>query len=44
MGKYSREELEAAFQTYWRVGAVAEDWDAWADLFTEDIRSVAILK
>ena len=32
----SREELEKAFQHYWRTGAVGEDWDAWADLFTED--------
>ena len=31
-----REELERAFQLYWRTGAVGEDWDAWADLFTED--------
>ncbi len=36
MGKYSREELESAYQQYWRMGAVGEDWDAWADLFTED--------
>lgn len=36
MGKYSRAELERAFQLYWRTGAVGEDWDAWADLFTED--------
>ncbi len=36
MGKYSRDELDSAFQTYWRTGAVGEDWDAWADLFTED--------
>lgn len=36
MGKYGREELQAAFEEYWRRGAVGEDWDAWADLFTED--------
>jgi ketosteroid isomerase-like protein len=36
MGKYSRAELEQAFQLYWRTGAVGEDWDAWADLFAED--------
>ena len=40
MGKYSREELEQAFQKYWRTGAVGEDWDAWADLFTEDAQYV----
>jgi hypothetical protein len=36
MGRYSRDELEQAFRRYWRTGAVGEDWDAWADLFTED--------
>jgi hypothetical protein len=36
MGRFSREELEHAFRTYWRTGAVGENWDAWADLFTED--------
>jgi SnoaL-like protein len=36
MSAFSRDELEQAFRTYWRAGAVGEDWDAWADLFTED--------
>jgi SnoaL-like protein len=36
MARYSRDELEKAFQHYWRTGAVGEDWDAWADLFTPD--------
>ncbi len=36
MERFSREELEQAFRTYWRTGAVGEDWPAWADLFTED--------
>ena len=36
MGKYTRDELERAFIHYWRTGAAGEDWDAWADLFTED--------
>lgn len=36
MAKYSAEELDAAFRTYWGTGAVGEDWDGWADLFTED--------
>ena len=36
MGKYGRDELERAFIHYWRTGAAGEDWDAWADLFTED--------
>jgi hypothetical protein len=40
MPSFPREELEAAFRTYWRTGAVGEDWDAWADLFTEDCEYV----
>ena len=36
MSRFDRDELERAFRTYWRTGAVGEDWDAWADLFTED--------
>lgn len=36
MATYPIEEVEAAFRTYWQTGAVGEDWDAWADLFTED--------
>jgi hypothetical protein len=36
MGKFSRAELEAAFQHYWRTGAVNEDWDGFADNFTQD--------
>ena len=36
MATFDRDELESAFRTYWRTGAVGEDWDAWANLFTED--------
>jgi hypothetical protein len=36
MSGFSRDEIERAFQLYWRTGAVGENWDAWADLFTED--------
>jgi len=36
MGTYPIEEVEAAFRTYWQTGAVGENWDAWADLFTKD--------
>lgn len=36
MTTYPIEEVEAAFRTYWQAGAVGEDWDAWADRFTED--------
>jgi ketosteroid isomerase-like protein len=31
-----RAEVEEAFQHYWQTGAVGEDWEAWADLFTDD--------
>ena len=34
--QFRRDELEQAFRIYWQTGAVGEDWDAWADLFTED--------
>jgi hypothetical protein len=40
VNKFNREELDRAFQTYWRTGAVGEEWDAWADLFTEDAEYV----
>ena len=40
MPPFPRDELEQAFRTYWRTGAVGEDWDAWADLFTEDAEYV----
>ena len=36
MGKFSRDEIERAFRHYWRTGAVNEDWDGFADNFTED--------
>ena len=36
MPEYDIAEVEDAFRTYWRTGAVDEDWDAWADLFTDD--------
>jgi hypothetical protein len=36
MGNFTIDEVEAAFRRYWSTGAVGEDWDAWADLFTED--------
>ena len=40
MPAYSRDEMEQAFRRYWRTGAVGEDWDAWANLFTEDAEYV----
>jgi len=36
MGTASRAEVEAAFAKYLDVGAFRRDWNAWADLFTED--------
>lgn len=36
MAQFSRDEVERAFIRYWQTGAVGEDWDAWANLFTED--------
>ena len=34
MATFDRDEMERAFRTYWRAGAVGENWDAWADRFT----------
>lgn len=39
MGRWSRDELEAAFEAYQDAALAAGtsgDWNAWADLFTED--------
>ena len=36
VGGHSRDEVEQAFRQYIRTGAVLEDWEAWADLFTDD--------
>ncbi len=36
MAQFDRDELDRAFQHYWRTGAVGERWDTWADLFTAD--------
>ena len=39
MARYSREELEEAFETYQRIAlesGMSGNWDPWADLFTED--------
>ena len=37
---FSHAELDAAFRHYWSTGCVAENWDAWTDLFTEDVEYV----
>ncbi len=39
MGRWSRDEIEEAFERYQRAALVAGttgDWNGWADLFTED--------
>ncbi|MCA9531455.1 MAG: nuclear transport factor 2 family protein [Myxococcales bacterium] len=37
MATFSLEEVERAFQRFWRTGMVREDWDGWVDLFVEDV-------
>jgi len=37
MATYDIDEIERAFRTYWQTGALHEDWNAWADVFTEDV-------
>ena len=37
MGQFSRQEIERAFRNYWQTGAVREDWDGFANCFTEDV-------
>lgn len=35
MATYDIDEVEAAFRNYWQTGAVDEDWDGFADNFSE---------
>jgi ketosteroid isomerase-like protein len=42
MATPSRAEVEAAFQQYLRLGAYERNWNAWADLFTEDALYVEV--
>lgn len=37
MTTFPREEIDAAFQHYWKVGCVDENWAAWVQLFTPDV-------
>ena len=37
MATYDIDEVERAFRPTGTLGAVGEDWDAWSDLFTEDV-------
>jgi hypothetical protein len=34
---FALEEVEASFRRFWHTGMIREDWNAWADLFTEDV-------
>ena len=33
---FARDEVEAAFAHFYKLGCVDEDWTGWADLFTDD--------
>lgn len=37
MPTFELEEVEEAFRQFWHTGMIREDWNAWADLFTEDV-------
>jgi len=38
--RFTRDEVDEAFQHFYRLGCVVEDWTGWADLFTDDARYV----
>ncbi|HMG44307.1 MAG TPA: nuclear transport factor 2 family protein [Acidimicrobiales bacterium] len=38
--QFPRNEIDEAFQHYWKVGCVDEDWVAWTDLFVPDVHYV----
>ncbi len=37
MATFDTEEIEEAFRNFWYTGMIREDWNAWANLFTEDV-------
>ena len=37
MPRFSRKEVQAAFELWWQVGNVAEDWTRWANMFVPDV-------
>jgi len=37
MATFDIQEVESAFRTFWQTGMIREDWNAWADRFTEDV-------
>ena len=40
MADFSRDEVEAAFINYWVTGCIRENWEAWVDLFVDDVEYV----
>ncbi len=34
---FDLDEVEREFRRYWNTGMIREDWNAWCDLFTEDV-------
>jgi hypothetical protein len=40
MTNFSRDEVEQAFINYWVTGCIREDWEAWVDLFVDDVEYV----
>lgn len=38
MSEFAREEIEQAWETFQRLGVGEHNWEAWADLFTDDAR------
>src|SRR5205085_2385083 len=37
MPTFTRDEVESEFATYFATGPVREDWQAWVDLFVDDV-------
>ncbi len=37
MSEFDVREVEDAFRRFWQTGMIHEDWNAWVDLFTEDV-------
>ena len=37
MPRFARAEVQSAFEHWWQVGNVGEDWTAWAELFVQDV-------
>ncbi|MCA9562034.1 MAG: nuclear transport factor 2 family protein [Myxococcales bacterium] len=40
MERFTRDEVERAFKSYWRVGAFDERWSEWGRVFTPDVHYV----